>query len=93
MDDEDSVTDVSHCDDDDGITVITMFPNPDNGNADDTNEWDIDYPSTDDDTNINDDLTNVESFASDDADLDDYWHGGTLSEDVRYDLFHPPVED
>ena len=93
VDDDDSVTDASGCNDDEDITVITMFPNPDDGNADDTDGWDIDYPSTDDDTNIDDDLTNNESFGSDDADLDDYWHGGTLSEDVRYDLLHPSDED
>ena len=74
--------------DDDDVTVVTMFPDPDcvDRSDDDT----IDYPSSEEEDT--DDGEDDESVYDDD-DFEDAHLWSTLTDSVRYDLEHPPEED
>ena len=67
--------------DDDAITVVTMFPDPDR----------IDRTDDDDHTDDDDDSFFDDELSCDDATVPHPWD--TLSTAVRYDLEHPPHND
>ena len=93
--DDDDLDEQTYVDNDVG-TVITMFPDPDHEDFTD-DDWDLDYPSTDDDSDgnlstDNDSFEDVDDYFDDDAEVDP-WLGANLSDEVHYDLLHPPEED
>ena len=76
--------------DDDDVTVITMFPDPDR--VDHSDEDTIGYPSSDEDEDVYTDDEDDESTYYDDE-IEEEYPWSTLTDSVRYDLEHPPEED
>ena len=73
-------------DDDDDVTVITMFSDPDR--VDHSDDDAMDYPSSDEDEDAEDDAS---TYSDDEFEEAHPW--STLTDSVRYDLEHPPEED